>query len=190
VDAADSTAYDAHDADDALELGLIHWDELLEIPLWAETAYAVGQRYANLSQRELAKAAVHDLINRLVGDVVENTSHALREAAPASVDDVRSMPLLVGPSSELRVMKTELERFLYDRVYRHPKVLAVRDAAQAQLRALFEYYNTRPDLLPDDHRQRIERVGQSRAVGEYLACLTDRHAMRAYQSLSSRTPKS
>lgn len=181
VDAADSTAYDAHDADDALELGLICWEELLEIPLWAETAKRVSSHYANLSARQRAKAVVRDLINRLVGSVLENTSQALGKAALASVQDVRTMPILVGPSAELRAMKAELERFLYDRVYRHPKVLDVRNEAQAQLRALFEHFSARPDEIPDDHKQRIERVGPARAVGEYLACLTDRHAMRLFQ---------
>jgi dGTPase len=38
VDAADSIAYDTHDADDAVELGLVTMDELLEIPLVAEAA--------------------------------------------------------------------------------------------------------------------------------------------------------
>ncbi|MDA7978441.1 MAG: dNTP triphosphohydrolase [Pirellulales bacterium] len=182
VDAADSTAYDAHDADDALELGLIRWEELLEIPLWAETTRDIGKRYANLSQRELGKAVVRGLIDRLVGDVLQNSSQALRKARPTSVSDVGDMPEMVGPSAELRGMKAELERFLYDRVYRHPKVLAVRETAQAQLQALFEHFSTHVDLLPMDHRQRIERIGQARAAGEYLACLTDRHTMRAFES--------
>jgi putative nucleotidyltransferase with HDIG domain len=38
VDAADSIAYDTHDADDAVELGLVTMDELLEIPLVADAA--------------------------------------------------------------------------------------------------------------------------------------------------------
>lgn len=183
VDAADSTAYDAHDADDALELGLIRWEELLEIPLWAETARIVQQRYANLAQRQRAKTVVHDLINRLVGDVLTNTSQALRTANPQSIAEAQAAGVLVGPSQELRELKRELERFLYDRVYRHPKVLGVRETAQAQLTALFAHYSAQPELLPAGHRQRIERVGAARAVGEYLACLTDRHALRAFAEL-------
>ena len=41
VDAADSIAYDTHDADDALQLGLLSLDELLAPPLWAEAAARV-----------------------------------------------------------------------------------------------------------------------------------------------------
>ena len=38
VDAADSIAYDTHDADDAIELGLVTLDELLDLPLVADAA--------------------------------------------------------------------------------------------------------------------------------------------------------
>src|SRR5262249_10945663 len=38
VEAADSMAYDTHDADDALELGLVTLDELLATSLWAAAA--------------------------------------------------------------------------------------------------------------------------------------------------------
>ena len=46
VDAADSIAYDAHDADDALELGLLTLDQLLEVPLWHEARDRVARRFA------------------------------------------------------------------------------------------------------------------------------------------------
>src|SRR3954463_556763 len=36
VDAADSIAYDAHDADDSLELGLVTLEQLLELELWRD----------------------------------------------------------------------------------------------------------------------------------------------------------
>ena len=42
VDAADSIAYDTHDADDAIELGFVQLHELLELPLVAKAAEHVG----------------------------------------------------------------------------------------------------------------------------------------------------
>lgn len=44
VEAADSITYDTHDADDALELGLLTLDELLATALWAEAAKRVRRR--------------------------------------------------------------------------------------------------------------------------------------------------
>src|SRR5690606_1530209 len=61
VDAADSIAYDAHDADDALELGLLTLDDLAELTLWREAAERVGSRYEGLTNLELRRAVIHEL---------------------------------------------------------------------------------------------------------------------------------
>src|SRR5688572_29146984 len=45
LDAADSIAYDAHDADDSLELGLLRLGDLLEVPMWREARDRVGRRF-------------------------------------------------------------------------------------------------------------------------------------------------
>ena len=45
VDAADSIAYDTHDADDAIELGLVTLEELLALPLVADAAARARDRY-------------------------------------------------------------------------------------------------------------------------------------------------
>ena len=48
VDAADSIAYDAHDADDALELGLLRSIAIVEVPLWREARERVARRAPTL----------------------------------------------------------------------------------------------------------------------------------------------
>src|SRR5262245_30355425 len=48
VDTADSIAYDAHDADDALELGLVTVAQLLDVPLWHEARDRVARRFGQL----------------------------------------------------------------------------------------------------------------------------------------------
>jgi dGTPase len=71
VDVADSIAYDAHDADDALEIGLLTLAQLLEVPLWHEARERVGRRFANLDDRQLRRAIVHELLDWQVSDVLE-----------------------------------------------------------------------------------------------------------------------
>ncbi|NBX29904.1 dNTP triphosphohydrolase, partial [bacterium] len=53
VDAADSIAYDTHDADDAVELKLVTMEELIELPLVAEAAARVADRFGRLDGTEL-----------------------------------------------------------------------------------------------------------------------------------------
>ena len=80
VDAADSIAYDSHDADDSLELGLLALDQLLAVPLWREAAERVRRRFANLDDRQLRRAIVHELIDWQVGDLLAVVEARLADA--------------------------------------------------------------------------------------------------------------
>ncbi|MBL8830467.1 MAG: dNTP triphosphohydrolase [Planctomycetaceae bacterium] len=180
VDAADSIAYDSHDADDALELKLLTLGDLAEIPLWREAAARVRGLYQALSERELKQAIVHELLVQQVNDILKHTWQRLAELRPDSVVAVRAAAWLVAPGAELAEQKVELERFLYQRVYRHPKVLRVRARAQEQLRIMFQGYVQDPDMLPAGFRSRLAIDGVERTVGDYLAGMTDRYARRQF----------
>ncbi len=87
----------------------------------------------------------------------------------------------MAASPELAEQKAELEAFLYQRVYRHSRLVDVRRRAQDQLRAMFLGYCHRPALLPSEFRTRAEMVGIARTVGEYLAGMTDRYCVQQYE---------
>jgi dGTPase len=188
LDAADSIAYDAHDADDALELGLLTLEELLEVPMWREAAERVGRRFANLSDRHLRRSIVHAVIDWQVSDIVVATEHEIADRGIGSVEGVRSASTVVHPSPELAAKKTGLERFLFDRVYRHPDVLTKRRHAQQALRESFELLVKKPDQLPSKFRRIAERDGVHRAVGDYLAGMTDRYAVEEHDRLTAHGP--
>ena len=186
LDAADSIAYDAHDADDSLELGLLRLEELLEVPMWREAAARVGRRFTNLSDRHLRRAIVHAVIDWQVSDVLEVTEREIAGREIRSVADVRGTSTIVHPSPELAEKKSGLERFLFSRVYRHPDVLAKRRHAQQALRESFELLVEKPDQLPAKFRRLAERDGVHRAVGDYLAGMTDRYAVEEHERLTAR----
>jgi dGTPase len=183
VEAADSVAYDTHDADDAMELGLLSLDELLEIPLWAEAARRVRTRSAALSGGDLRRAVLHELIDWQVSDLLSNSQAKLNNGDLLSTDDVRHSPLVIQASSGLAQQKVELETFLRERVYRHPEVVKQRTVVQRYLREMFARYRANPNLLPPRFRQRAELSGLDRTIGDYLAGMTDRFAQREHQRL-------
>jgi dGTPase len=186
VEAADSVAYDTHDADDALELRLLTLGELLELPLWSEAARRVRRRYGALGDKELKRAVLHELIDWQVGDLVERAARRLSAGDLQSVSDVRRAEAIVGVNPELAELKRQLEKFLYDRVYRHPEVLRLRSQAQTMLAEMFAGYVARSELLPASFQQRAGRVGLRRSVGDYLAGMTDRFAQHEYGRLFAR----
>lgn len=195
VDAADSIAYDAHDADDALELGVLDLPEILVIPLWHEGVQRVKRKYAGLSTvlstggsaeetAELRRAVVHELIDWLVSDLLAQT--AARLAGIESVEEVRQAPLLVQPSAELAGQKRQLEQFLHQRVYRHQRVMSKRRVAQGALAEMFDWYVARPEEMPASFYRRCETAGVPRSVGDYLAGMTDRFAWASFRRLARR----
>jgi dGTPase len=185
VEAADSIAYDAHDADDALELGLVKLDELLEVPLWREADRRVAGRFANLNARPLRRAIVHALINWRVSDLLDVVGDQLEKQQIQCVADVRCSGILVHASPALADLKQGLERFLIERVYRHPDVLSKRRDSQQALREMFRTMVNDPDRLPGKFREFTARDGVPRAVADYLAGMTDRFALEAHARLTA-----
>jgi len=87
---ADEIAYNNHDLDDGLRAGLIALDGLREVPLFRRQHEVVVGLYPDLQDRRLIHEVVRRMINYVVTDLVETTRMALREAAPAGVDEVRA----------------------------------------------------------------------------------------------------
>ncbi|HUE71040.1 MAG TPA: deoxyguanosinetriphosphate triphosphohydrolase [Pirellulaceae bacterium] len=181
VEAADSMTYDAHDSDDAVKLGLVTLEELAEIPIIRQAVNSIRQRHGALSGDMLRKCIVHELLARQVTDVLHTASTVLAPLTNATADDVRRMPFRIGPSLVLAELKRELERFLYDRVYRHPRLIAVRSQAQERIRAMYDGYLSHPDLIPEHHRRRIAAAGIERTAADYIAGMTDRFCDALYE---------
>ena len=183
VDAADSVAYDAHDADDALQLGLLTFSDLQAIPLWRSATQRVRRRTAAASDDELRRAVVHELIDWQATDLLAHTQQLLESSDVSTLADVRRLPTLVQASPEMAEQKAELERFLFSRVYRHPTVMQHCRTAQTMLRQMYTMLVEHPDLLPADYQQTIFDLGIPRTVCDYLASMTDRHAQAEFQRL-------
>lgn len=186
VDTADSIAYDAHDADDAFELGLLDSAQLLSVPLWQEALARLGSSVASLSERQRQKAIVHEVIDWQVNDVIENAKQQLAGRQIATVGDACECAWLIAPTPDLTEKKTILERFLFDNVYRHPDLLAERKLAQTALQELFDALSKQPKLLPPKFQDLGEQVGLLRAIGDYIAGMTDRFAFEEHRKLAGQ----
>jgi dGTPase len=188
VEAADSMTYDAHDCDDAIKLKLLTMEELAQTSLVGAAVAVVKERFANVTGDKLRRAVQRELLDRQVRDVLATAGQFLTTCEDATAQEVRQMAFRIGPSPELREQKQELERLLYSRVYRHPRLLEMRTGAQARIHQMFEGYLARPELLPPLYRQRAAKVGLKRAAGDYLAGMTDRYCDQQFgEHFASRT---
>jgi dGTPase len=184
ADAADSLAYDAHDVDDALSVGLIAPDDLRDVGLWRRALAEVRQRHGELGPEQFQPTVIRAVINGLVTDLLEQTRQRLRQERIRTVADVRGFPgPLVGPGAEMRAMKQELEEFLRRRVYLHHRVQRMAAKGARVVGALFREFCRAPQLLPERYSRRIRDDRPERTVCDYVAGMTDRYAQDEYLKL-------
>lgn len=184
VDAADSLAYDTHDIDDALSIGLITLDDLREVPFWKRATERMREKHAHIGVLQFQPTAIRALIDWQVSDLLEQTRRNLEREKVRTLADVRrSGCILVAPTEEVRRLKKELEEFLHARVYRHFRVLRMAYKGRRILHDLFAELCRHPDQLPDRYRERLKEAPAARIVGDFLAGMTDRFAQDEYLRL-------
>lgn len=183
VDAADSATYDAHDTDDAVKLGLVRLEDMAGLGLIRRCLDDVGRLYANLDRKLLRKAVVHQLINLQVNELAAWCGQQLAGRDFGSAAEAMASDFLVQPSPELAEQKRELERFLYREVYRHPRLVEMRSAAQQRLREMVATYCERPELIPAHYQHRLQRIGRLRMAIEYVAGMTDHFCEQTWRGM-------
>lgn len=183
VDAADSVTYDAHDTDDALKLGLVELGEMGRLALIRRCLDSVHARCAGLDRTLLRKAVVHELLNCQVNAVTAFCLGELGRLRFGSAGEAMASDFVVQPDAELREQKLELEQFLYSRVYRHPRLVVIREEAQARLKQLVAGYVRRPERIPEHYQSRLAAVGPLRMAVEYVAGMTDSFCEQTWREM-------
>jgi dGTPase len=183
---SDAMAYTAHDLDDGLRSGLITPLALQEVSLWNEMAEGMGIDPCS----DLDKVDRHRLIRALIGwgvtDAVETTCRRLSKSGIDSVTSLRAQGSpIIGFSEEVQARLDELGAFLYQRLYRHWRVVRMAAKAERVLQALFKAYTQQPAQLPDTVQDRIAASEEpmERLVCDYLAGMTDRFALDEHSRL-------
>jgi dGTPase len=183
VDAADSLAYDTHDLDDALGVGLISLADLEEVRFWQRAVEQVRRLHPRIGPEQFQPTVVRFLINWQVSDLLEHTRQRLRAERIGTVADVRAVGSLVGPGPEVQAFKEELERFLHRRVYNHYRVQRMAGKGRRFVTELFRAFRASPRLLPERYQRRADDEPLERIVCDYLAGMTDRYAQNEYLRL-------
>ncbi|HNS51274.1 MAG TPA: deoxyguanosinetriphosphate triphosphohydrolase [Anaerolineae bacterium] len=182
---ADELAYTAHDLDDGLHSGLLNPRDLAGVRLWTQL---VGQLEIP-GCAELSQLDRHRLIRTLIGwgvtDAVHTTSLRLGEERIDSAARLRERGKpIIGFSDQTATLIRELKGFLYERMYRHWRVMRMAAKAQRMLEALFHAYAEEPGQLPEPVQLRAAG-GDSleRVICDYMAGMTDRFALEEYARL-------
>ncbi len=189
---ADDIAYNAHDVEDGLQAGLFTLDDVEIVPVLADTKAALRAAEPDLDDGLLIRGVTRELVGIFVEDAITESRRRLIDAAPADADAVRRLPIpIIGLSPRRQRDSRQLKEFLLDRMYRHPRLLAVRKHARSIVQDLATKLLEEPQTLPPAWRTEGEddrRVSHARRVADYVAGMTDRHAIAEHRRLFDDTP--
>jgi dGTPase len=181
---ADEIAYNAHDLDDGLRAGLFTLDDLEELDIWRELCESVGWRlgqgFTSMHRHEI----IRELIGQSVTDVMAQTGATLTAYGIDSPDRLqRYSENVVRYSDEFGPRVKALKRFLYERMYRHYRLVRMQTKAERFVAGLFEAYVGEPHMLPAETQERLDEATTERVVADYIAGMTDRYALDEWQKL-------
>ncbi len=184
---SDDIAYVNHDIDDGLRAGVITLGDLDGVPIAGPAAREAGV----LAEGRISGRAVFEVTRRmitaLIGDVVTTSRAALAALAPDNPDDIRNAGhAVVLFSPEVARDLAGLKAFLFERVYRHDRVMRVMAQAETIVTRLFERYMSDAAVLPESWRLAVsgkDTASRARTIADYVAGMTDKYAIEDYERL-------
>src|SRR5215471_4189342 len=186
-------SYEAHDIDDGLRAGLFVLEDLADVPLVRDILSDIRHQHPALDPSRQAHELVRGLITQMIEDVIAETGARLRALAPRAADDVRHAEHPVGAfSPAMADADRAIKGFLYPRMYRHSRIMRIMGDAESLLRALFARYLDRPDDMPAEWAEIVDRgdaAARSRHIADFIAGMTDRYALMEHARLFDSTPE-
>jgi dGTPase len=188
---ADDIAYVSHDIDDGLRAHLIVLADLEGQPLTGP-ALARVHRHGGTDEAREVYELTRMLITQMISDLVTETRTRLATLKPRGPDDIRRAPqATVAFSPAMASDIARLKAFLFERVYRHERVMSVMHDAERVVGDLFARYMAEPAAMAEAWHaasQGLETRRRARLIGDFVAGMTDRYAMVEHRRLFDATP--
>ncbi len=126
LDLADEIAYNSADIDDAHLAGLVSLDDVAQaVPAVARVAEQVDMQFPGASERIRFCEIQRQVINILVGGLIEGTTGAAQNAGVATLEDVRALDYRIAQlTPEAAEISRQMKALLAERVYSHADLIA------------------------------------------------------------------
>ncbi|MCI8566133.1 MAG: deoxyguanosinetriphosphate triphosphohydrolase [Lachnospiraceae bacterium] len=121
-------------------------------------------------------------------EMTDVLGHSVRERLNTLIHDVIvnsfGRPAIVMSSDRERAMKA-LRVYMFENLYLNPIPKREDHKAQNLLKELYGYYTDKPEELPEEYREMMERRKDSveRVVCDYIAGMSDSFAISKYEEL-------
>ncbi len=190
---ADDIAYLTHDTDDGLRAKLLEIAALATVPLAGDAIKSTQHLLRADDPARRTYEITRRMITVMIADCVTQSRANLSALAPNSPDDIRCSPTPVITFSPAMAADIEaLRKFLFARVYRHPRVMTVMTAAQSIVHDLFARYLKDPGTLPPEWTAasaQLDPRRKARLIADFVSGQTDRYAIAEHRRLFDATPE-
>lgn len=89
----------------------------------------------------------------------------------------------VRMSDKMAMEFNKLRDYLFENLYHDSKAKAEEGKAEGIVEALYNYYLKHIEKMPSEFTKYIPEDGEKRVAADYIACMTDRYAVRTYMDL-------
>src|SRR6185437_10317853 len=183
IDITDELAYNTADLDDGYEAKLLTLEQIIEgVPLFAQLFREIEQRYPDAQKKLQFNEVLRRMLDRWVGDLIENTRGQIQQSGVATLDDLRACAhRLAGLSPEIEAERRQTKQFLHRNLYFTPALEPEKEAAERIITDLFELWMTHPEKLPGNYREKAQSEPLARVVCDYIAGMTDPYIYEQYE---------
>ena len=185
---ADDIAYNNHDLHDGLRAGLFTDSKAAQLPIVGPAFSEVDHTHKNLDVHRRRYEALRRVFGTMVEDVISTSSDLLTLSGALSAQDIRNLDYsVVRFSSDLWQDLKEIRSFLFENMYRAPRVMDQRENAAQVVRNLFDIFMNTPKVMPEDWGGTVlantNDLQKARVVADYIAGMTDRFAQQEHDRL-------
>jgi dGTPase len=183
IDLADEIAYDTADLDDGYEAHLLKLEDLRAgLPTFESFFQDAKAAYPDAPEKLKFNESLKRILNRFVGDLIENTRAEISHAGVKNLEDVRRLPhRLAQFSPEVEKDRREFKKYLYSHLYFSSVLNPEKVDAGVVIGELFSLWMKRPELLPHNYREKAEQEELPRVICDYIAGMTDTYIYEQYE---------
>ena len=183
---SDDIAYICHDLEDSIKAEILTYNDLQEIEFIDKYIHEVRRMYPGISDTRLIYEVGRKLTHHLIESLLFQTRVNIEKHKIKSEEDIRNLGVQLVDFTNTTWLEVKLIKdFLMKRVYKHHRVTSVTLQCQNVVRGLFKLYVDNIDLLPFSWRKIIDDANHDTkmtTIAEYIAGMTDRFAIKQYQS--------
>ena len=179
---SDDIAYNSHDLEDGLRAKLFKIEDLAGIPIITEIIKKNKRSINKINSEMYIRQIIRDIINEMVIDIISNVKKNIKKYKIYKVNDIYTLnKQIVCFSKNMSIFDTKIKEFLRRKMYYSGDVLKKTNYGKKVIKSLFCKIKKNPNKYIN--KKMYKNYSPDRAISDFIAGMTDRYAIKLYESL-------